>query len=180
MTAGGAEGRFCGHFFDGVWRYGLNLLITAYPADFVHPCRRDSKHGCRPSSSARLYVPVTLVRCDNKRSAVAALANLRSRLSSKSGLSQNRSRFAVNASQRNGHPQPHRLHQAHSAAIQQGSDQRMGARQTRQHRLHLTHRQYYGQTIGRFGLRDVIQPWQLNFQDLAVKKQQGRLGLILS
>jgi len=51
--------------------------------------------------------------------------------------------------------------------------------QTRQHGLHLTHCQHHGQTLGRLGLRDVVQPRQFNFKHLAVKEQQRTLGLIL-
>ncbi len=77
------------------------------------------------------------------------------------------------------HAQPHSLHQAHPAAIQQRGDQRVRAGQARQHGLHFTYRQHHGQAFRRLGLRAVVQPGQFDFEHLAVEEQQRALGLVL-
>ena len=77
------------------------------------------------------------------------------------------------------HPQTHRLHDSQARAIQQSRDQTTGSPHVRYHSLRFFFAKDDGQSSRMSRPLDAGDVWQLNFEHLLVKKEQGIECLIL-
>jgi hypothetical protein len=77
------------------------------------------------------------------------------------------------------HPQAQAFHDAQAGAVQHPADQCAGAVEPRQERSHLGAGQHHRQAARRLCRLDVVEPGQFDIQHLAVKEEQGALGLVL-
>ena len=77
------------------------------------------------------------------------------------------------------HAQAQRLQQAHAGTVQQLRHQAGGAIHVQQQFAHLGGREHHRQALGRLCLHHLVEPGQIDFQNLLVQVQKCRLGLIL-
>lgn len=76
-------------------------------------------------------------------------------------------------------PQPYRLHEPQTRAVEQPRNQAIGAVHPAEYRIDFGAGKHHGQALRTLGAFHVFQPWQFRAEHLLVEKQQGALGLVL-